>query len=248
MMPSLFFVALARAGSPVEAEVEPAFPSSPPLSIDDAETVEKGGWELNLTAGFAGKGREWEAEAPLVDANVGITDNIHVNAEIPFVVQADESGMDTGLGRGAVAVKLRLLHKRRLQLAIHPAVELPPLPKVSVDNSGGPTVTLPAVLDVALGQSGVGLGLQLARSFTGARGEDAWSACVGLASPLGSNSVLMVDYAQDLSVRGRFGEGWFELGYVGGQLFGSDHLTLLSSVGRSTAGDSRAQLGIQVSG
>ena len=50
MTPLLFFVALARA----ESQVEPLFPSSPPLSIDDAETVEKGHWELNLTAGLAG--------------------------------------------------------------------------------------------------------------------------------------------------------------------------------------------------
>ncbi len=244
MTPLLFFVALARA----ESQVEPLFPSSPPLSIDDAETVEKGHWELNLTAGLAGEAKEWEAEVPLVDANVGLTDNIHVNAEIPYVVQSGESGMETGLGRGAVAVKVRLLHKQRVQFAIHPAVELPPLPKVSVDASGGPTVTLPVVLDVALGQSGVGLGIQLARSLTGARREDAWSGCVGLASPVGPGSVLMVDYTQDASAGGVFQEGWFEVGYVREALFGSEHLTLLSAVGRSTMGASRALLGVQFSG
>lgn len=226
--------------------MELAYPSSPPISIDDAETVERGHCEINLTVGWSGSPDAWEAEAPLVDANLGITDNIHVNAEIPYLVGADGGGVASGLGTAAVAVKVRVLHRDRVQVALHPAVELPPIPGVGLEEGGSWRVTVPVVLDLAVGSGGSGVGFQLARSFTGAARDDTWGAAVGFATPLSDTSVLMFDYTQESAADLSFGEGWFEVGFVRERLFGSEHLTLLSSLGRSTWNNSAAMLGVQV--
>lgn len=226
---------------------EPAFPSSPPIGIDDAETVEKGHCEINLTAGFSGSATSWEAETPLLDANLGVTGDIHINAEIPYVIGVDGGVFNSGLGRGAFAVKVRVLNGDRVHVALHPAVEFPPIATVSYEARGTASVTIPAVIDIALGQNGAGVGLQLSRTFTGTSGADSWGAAVGFASPLGDSSVLMFDYTQEAAANLTFGEGWFEVGYVHEKLFGSDHLTLLSSLGRSTKDNTAAMLGVQVS-
>lgn len=247
--------AAASVASPAFAAdpaVEAVYPSSPPLSIDDAETVEKHHAEVNLTLGFTGGRDGWEAEAPLVDANYGLTENVHVNAEIPLVLSGADGAVTAGLGRGAAAVKVRFVHTDRVQLAVHPAVELPPLPGVSADREGTASVTLPVVLDVALGPSGAGLGVQLSHTFTGTTGaegwgaEDGWGAAVGFATPLATGTVLGFDYTQEAAADVTLGEGWFEAGLVHERLFGSEALTLLASLGRSTEGRTAAMLGVQV--
>ena len=229
-----------------EEAPEPSYPSSPPIGIDDAETVEKGHCEINLTTGFSGKSGEWESELPLLDGNIGVTDNIHINAEIPYVVAQGDSSVVHGFGRGALAVKVRVLHRKRVQLAFHPAVEFPPLPAVSIEKSGNFTVTIPVVLDLAVGSAGSGIGLQLSRSFTRVAADDAWGAAIGFATPIDDVSDLMFDYTQEADRSVHLGEGWFEVGYVRGNLFGSEHLTLLSSIGRSTLNNTNALLGVQV--
>lgn len=225
----LTHLALAAEG------VEASFPSSPPISIDDTETVEKGHVEINLTAGLAGSRTNWEAEAPLLDGNVGVTDNIHINAEIPFVFGAEDGQPSSGLGDAGIAVKLRVLHQERVQLALHPAIALPHL-----------SLTVPVVLDVALGQGGTGLGLQLAHTFTPGLEEDTWSAAVGLAHPLGDTGDLMFDLTAEADTHLQLGECWGELGYVRGDLFHQEWLTLLSSAGLSTQHNASALLGVQL--
>lgn len=226
--------------------VEASFPSSPPLSIDDTETVEKGHVEINLTAGFSGNGISWESETPLIDGNYGVTDNIHVNAEIPFVVGADDGQRSSGLGNAAVAVKLRVLHKERVQLAFHPAVEFPSLPVGAYDEGGSLSLTVPVVMDVALGQRETGLGVQLARTFTKGLADDSWSAAVGLAHPLGETGDLMFDVTVEADSHLALGESWTEVGYVRGDLFGKEWLTLLSAAGLSTQHNASALLGVQL--
>ena len=240
-------VAAAWADDPAAETVAPSYPSSPPISIDDAETVEKGHVEINLTAGISAGRASWEVETPLVDANLGLTDNIHINAEIPYVLAAEGGQAGSGLGRGAFAVKVRVLHKDRVQLAFHPSVEFPPVPAISLDDAGSFSVRVPVVLDFAIGVGGAGAGIQLARTFTGASATDTWDATVGFATPLAESSVLMFDYTQEAAATVVFGEGWFEVGYVQDNLFGSAHLTLLSSLGRSTRNNSAAMLGVQIS-
>lgn len=236
----------AEPGAAPVGEVEASYPSSPPIGIDDAETVERGHAEINLTAGVSGGPGGWEAETPLLDANLGVTDNIHVNAEIPFVVAGDGAGVASGLGRGAFAVKVRVFHRDRAQVALHPSIELPPIPAGSVERAGAISVRLPAVVDVALGERGAGAGFQVARTFTGSAGADQWDAAAGFATPLGPGGVLMFDYTQEASANLVLGEGWFEVGYVHEALFGSEHLALLASLGRSTQGGSAAMVGVQV--
>ena len=235
------WIGAARADEP-----EPSYPSSPPISIDDAETVEAGHAEINLTAGGTVGRDGWELEAPLVDANLGLTSNIHVNAEMPLAFAGGTSPTAIGLGQAAVAVKWRLLHRDRVQIALHPAVELPPIPGVAAAPSGRPSLTLPVVVDLAVGPSGAGVGLELAHTFTGTWVDDGWQAMAGFATPLSDGTALMFDYAQEAGATGVLGEGWFEAGLVHERLFGSEHLTLLASLGRSTEARSAAMIGVQV--
>ncbi len=236
-------LAWAEADTAGDTEVEPAYPSSPPISIDDAETVERGHVEINLTMGAEGGAEGWSTESPLVDANYGLTDNIHVNAEIPLTLVGGAAPVSVGLGQAAVAVKVRLVHLPKLQLAVHPAVALPPIPSVSVEPDAPVTFTLPVVLDVALGDTGAGVGVQLSRTFSP---EGAWGAAVGFATPVADGSVVMFDYTQDAAADLTLGEGWFEVGFVHERLFGAEALTLLTSLGRSTEGGSAAMVGVQV--
>jgi hypothetical protein len=241
--------AIASVGTgPVDAPVEVSFPSSPPISIDDTETVGRHHCELNLTVGFSGRPGSWETEAPLLDANFGLTDDIHVNAEIPYVFGVEDGAAKHGLGNAAVAVKLRVIHRERIQFAFHPAVALPPLPGgVSYEAHAGVSLTLPVVVDVAVGDRGAGVGFQLSRTFTGVARADDWGAAIGIASPVGACGALLFDYVQHAGPDRALGEGWLEVGYVRGNLFGSEHLTLLSSLGRSTYGNTSGLLGVQIS-
>ena len=238
----LLLASLARAEEPVEA----AFPSSPPTSIDDAETVERGHVEVNLTAGFAGRAGAWESETPLIDGNLGVSDNIHINAEIPLVFGVREDGFGLGLGHAAVASKIRFVHTDRVQAAIHPAIDLPSMPWGAWEPDSPLSLTLPAVVDVALGQGGLGLGVQLAHTWAPVSGEHSWSGDLGLAHPLGQDGTGMLNLALEAAGDLSSGEGWLELGYVRESLFGVEGLSLLSSAGVSNGGELEALLGVQV--
>ena len=237
---------LALIGLAAASEPEAAFPSSPPIGIDDAETVEAGHVEVNLTAGWSGRAEGWESEAPLVDGNLGLSDNVHINAEIPLVIQGGAGGLSAALGNAAVACKVRILHRPGLQLAIHPALDLPSFHQ-EPGATGEPLVlTLPAVVDAALGSGGLGLGAQLAHTWAPSTGEHGWGAALGLAHPLGETGVLMGDLTLETDGRLSPGEAWGELGYVREGLFGREGLTLLSSAGLSVGGEAEALLGVQL--
>jgi hypothetical protein len=90
------------------------------------------------------------------------------------------------------------------------------------------------------------MGIQLSRTFTTDGSDDAWGAAVGFADPLDDASTVMFVYSQDAAPDLTLGEGWFEVGFTREHLFGSEHLVLLSSLGRSTQGNSSALLGVQV--
>lgn len=237
----LLALAPAHAG-----DVEAAYPSGPPISIDDAETVEPEHAEINVTVGGVVGGGRWEAAAPLVDANLGLTGNIHVNAEMPLAIIGDAGGAAVGLGQAAVAVKVRVVHRDRVQIALHPAVDLPSIPGAGVDPTAGASLTVPVVLDLAVADTGAGVGLELAHTFTGTWSADGWQALAGFATPLAPGTVLMFDYAQEAGATGALGEGWFEAGLVYERLFGSDHLTMLTSLGCSTEARTAAMVGVQV--
>ena len=169
ILPTILLTALIHAAEALEKPgnegIEASCPSSPPLFIDDAETVEKNHFEVNLSSGFSGNKDVWESEAPLLDANYGLTENIHINAEIPYVFSQDADAAQAGFGRAALALKFRLLHRDDIQIAAHPSFEFPPIPNISLDADGSATLTLPLILDLALGRTGAGMGLEFARTI-----------------------------------------------------------------------------------
>lgn len=229
---NLLAAAVAFAG-------EAAYPSSPPLSIDDAETVEKGHVEVNLSVGLEASADGWEVEAPLVDANLGVAKGVHLNAEVPLVETAD----GVGLGNVAAAVKIVVLDRPTCRLSIHPEVGFPAFPGIGADPSASWEATLPVIFDVALGDGGLGLGVEVAHTFTGTWADDDWTGMIGLGMPVSDDVALMVDYTQDASMELRPTDGWFEAGATIGL---GEHATGLVSAGRSTTDGARAFLGVQL--
>ena len=73
-----------------------------------------------------------------------------------------------------------------------------------------------------------------------------WGLKLGAARPVSENGVLSFDFAGEFDPDFTPGEGWVEVGYVHENLFGSPHLVLLSSAGRSTLGQWGGLLGVQV--
>ena len=226
------------------ADPTPRAPSSPPLRIDDAETVEAGHAELNLSVGGVYGRSGWEAEAPLVDANLGVSPHVHINAELPLVQTGPPA--HAGLGQAAVAVKWQALRGARGALAVHPALALPAFPKGAADPGAQAALTIPVVGDLALGAAGTGLGLELARTFAADPAEGGWEAMAGLATPVAEAADLMVDYAQEAGPTGAPGEGWLEVGFVQDHLFGRDPVALFAAGALSTEAQRALTIGVQI--
>jgi len=231
--------------SRVAAATEAVFPG-PPVTIDDAETVEPKHLELNLTTSYSVRRAGWEGELLRVDANYGVLENVHVNVEVPFVVALDDDTHRRGFGTGSLALKLRLVHTETVQFTFHPALALAPFANVSADPQGETSFTLPAVLDLALGHEGAGLGLQLSRSFARTAADDTWGAAIGFASPVGDRASVMLDYAHTATPELRLRDGWFEAAFLRARLFGSEHLTLLTALGYSVYNHGMALVGVRV--
>ncbi|HTM45154.1 MAG TPA: hypothetical protein VL137_09385, partial [Polyangiaceae bacterium] len=107
-------------------------------------------------------------------------------------------------------------------------------------------VTLPVIADLAIGNWGTGLGLQLSRSFSADVSAQNWQGGVGLAQSIDERNDLMLIYVQETERDFSFADGWCEASFVHRHLLGTDHLSLLSLLGRSTHNNSEILLGIRI--
>jgi hypothetical protein len=182
-----------------------------------------------------------------VDVNYGLTEDIHVNGEMPYILGEDAGANISGFGRAALAVKFRILRFDNFQIAIHPALEFPPLPIASVDSHGDFHYYLPVVFDFALGHTASGIGIQVSRSINQNGQDDIWGGILGIAGPIKFGEKLMMDFSEEIDSQFKLGEGWLEISYVRNQVFGIAYVNLLSTMGISTIGNFTAMLGLQLS-
>ena len=106
-----------EAAEPPEVEA-----GSPPLITDDPDTPDRGEFELNFlsTLSLHEGGHSFEH---LVDANYGVTGNIQLTVEMPYV-SLHENGATTasGFGNAQVGAKLRFRESGPFAISVYPQV------------------------------------------------------------------------------------------------------------------------------
>ena len=103
---------------------------NPPFYTDDAGTVEKKHWELDLgvsTEHDRNGDRSWQA--PSANLGYGLTDNIEIDYGVPvLIVRPAGESSKSGLGNSVAGVKWRFFEDKAAQLAV--SVD----PQVEFDN------------------------------------------------------------------------------------------------------------------
>ena len=97
---------------------------SPPMITDDPGTPARGEWEINIGVSTSHLSGVHESEAPLLDINYGLRDNVQLKYEIPWVV-LEQEGTRSGLGNSLVGVKWRFVDQGEpgWQISVYPQVE-----------------------------------------------------------------------------------------------------------------------------
>jgi hypothetical protein len=114
--------------------VGPAF-AGPPLLTDDTGTPGDKHWEINIASTLDKRHTESMYEAPILDFNYGIGDNIQIKYEVPWLVRHEkDAGTNGGLGNSVVGVKWRFLDQERygVNMSVYPQYEFNP-PTSSAD-------------------------------------------------------------------------------------------------------------------
>ncbi len=86
----------------------------PPMITDDPGTPGNGHWENNLAITFEHRPNEWSFEAPALDLNYGLGENIQLTLQTSYVVlKRSDHGPVGGVGSTQAAVKWRFLDEER---------------------------------------------------------------------------------------------------------------------------------------
>lgn len=97
----------------------------PPMITDDPYPVEKNHLELNLgfTGQFLNSTRIYET--PLIDCNYGINDRMHLKFETLIVMNYQDGGSESGLGKSSIGVKWLIYENKKSEFGfgIFPAVD-----------------------------------------------------------------------------------------------------------------------------
>lgn len=99
----------------------------PPMLTDDPGTSDRGKWQMNLAWTVTRADSQLENEAPLIDINYGLRDDVELNYAIPWIVtDGTEPGPRSGAGNSLLGVKWRFIDRgeRALQVSVHPQVEV----------------------------------------------------------------------------------------------------------------------------
>jgi hypothetical protein len=172
---------------------------SPPLITDDPGTPEKGHWEINIGASTISRPDAQSSELPLFDINYGLTSNIQLKYEIPYVVQnVDGEGHATGWGNSAFGIKWRFYDggEQGYKISIYPQYEFNN-PGSHSDERGlvepGSAFVLPIQLEKEIGFAT--LNLQLGREFRSEENSDSWIYGVALSREVSPKVELGVELA-----------------------------------------------------
>lgn len=112
----------------------PAF-AGPPLLTDDTGTPGDKHWEINVAFTLDKRHTETTYEAPILDFNYGLGNNIQIKYEVPWLVRHERDvGTKAGLGNSVVGVKWRFLDQERygINMSVYPQYEFNP-PTSSAD-------------------------------------------------------------------------------------------------------------------
>lgn len=168
----------------------------PPMLTDDPGTPARGEWEINLAWTVAHTSRESSHEAPLLDVNYGLRDNLQLNYEVAWRVLRDaESGSRSGAGNSLLGVKWRFFDggEDGWQISAHPQLELRNPGSHSVERGvaePGTGVLLPFQFRKGLGPFDVDF--ELGRSWR-SDGEGGWSGGIVVGRPLGRKLECMLE-------------------------------------------------------
>lgn len=88
--------------------------AGPPLLTDDPDTPGDKHWEINVAFTLDRYQAESMYEAPLLDLNYGVGDNIQLKYEAPWLILHEQgSGTQNGLGNSIFGVKWRFLDEEK---------------------------------------------------------------------------------------------------------------------------------------
>ncbi len=102
--------------------------AGPPFNTDDPVPVELHHTEIYLASGFARDHGGTGGTLPHLDANYGVTSNIHLHVQLPWAFDAPRVGRSShGLGDAEIGAKIRFFQaaKGTLQVATFPAIDFP---------------------------------------------------------------------------------------------------------------------------
>jgi len=181
VMWAFFWVATARAQG------------GPPMMTDDPGTPDRGQWEINLAWTVTRADSQLEREAPLIDINYGLRDDVELKYEIPWIVtDGTGPGPRSGAGNSLLGVKWRFIDRgeRSWQVSVYPQVEIH-------DGRSGPGVAPPGsqfILPFQLrkGFSEFALNVEIGRSWH-SQENDAWSGGVVLGRNVSEKLECMLE-------------------------------------------------------
>jgi hypothetical protein len=102
--------------------------AGPPFNTDDPVPVELHHGEIYLASGFARDGGGTMGTLPHVDANYGVTNDIHLHVLLPWAFNSPSGGRTTrGFGDAEIGAKIRFYKdkKEAFQIATFPAIDFP---------------------------------------------------------------------------------------------------------------------------
>jgi len=97
-----------------------------PLLTDDPDTPGDKHWKINVACILNKYQTESTYEAPNLDLNYGVGDNIHIKYEVPWLILHEQGiGTQTGLGNSNFGVKWRFLDEEQygVNMSTYPQYE-----------------------------------------------------------------------------------------------------------------------------
>jgi hypothetical protein len=204
----------------------------PPLETDDPGTLRGGRWEINLAGTVEHAAERTVYEAPLADANYGVSDRVQLKLEIPFLFERD-GGARSGLGNPLLGVKWRFLEDSTSESAVstYPQVELR-TPVLSLDDQQDESSLL-LPMELATIWHGLGINVETGyRMIRDKRGELMYGLAIGF------QPVAKIELLSECN-------GWSDLDgadselvcQVGARQEVGEHYSLLGAVGSGVTGD-----------
>jgi len=217
----------------------------PPFLTDDPGTPGDGAWEINLAITLE-RGREGMAlfEAPLLDVNYGIGDDLQAKLEIPWLLSFDGSVLGTA-GSTALGLKWRFLDDEEdgLDASLYPQLEFE-TPASRAKRLGLVEERFGLLLPLELQKSFGDFSLNMEVGYTILEEvEDEWIGGAVLGFQVSETLELGVEVHATASADLAESEGVLNFG---GRLELDEHLTLLATVGTglwSTGGDAPDLIG-----